>query len=359
MATLAAEFKSIKAREAPGVFTFGFLGDEAVDTTGAPAPAVGSKKQKKKKKKKKKKSCTAADDLGYEDGEDETSATPTAPADEAPTPGPAPADGPLVEACRAGNLAEMARLLAAGADINTKGLKGMTPLHWACRKGHEDMAVQLCEHGANVHAVCAIGSTAMDYDMNMELRTVLKERGLGALLNAPEKQQQQQQQQQKSITVAAPAKKKGSAGDSASLAVVAEGTKKKIKAASGKSGTQGAQDDGWDDELEQLLAGAALESKAARATAVEAPTKAKAPKKTGRESVFFTTYGADDTLGVCEGPKPKGLNLSARRAAAAVGASSSGAAAPCSASTSDPPSSSSGKKLVKGTAPSFSFGFGV
>jgi len=96
-------------------------------------------------------------------------------------------DSPLVVACRDGDDAAVEKLLASGSDVNAAGLRGLTPLMWAVRRGHEDLAVSLCErHGANVHAKCDVGSTALDYNMNMELRTVLKQRGLKDFLKLPE-----------------------------------------------------------------------------------------------------------------------------------------------------------------------------
>ena len=56
-------------------------------------------------------------------------------------------------------------LLAAGADINARGLGDQTALHGAARKGWTQVAKYLIEHGADPAAVDAQGLTALDYAM--------------------------------------------------------------------------------------------------------------------------------------------------------------------------------------------------
>jgi len=108
-------------------------------------------------------------------------------------------NGALIAACRDGEQDLVLKLLEAGVDINQPGERGLTPLMWSCRRGHEDLAVMLCEKGAYLHAKDDIGSTAMDYNMNMDLRMVLKSRQLEALLKDKSKVDSNNKNQNKPI----------------------------------------------------------------------------------------------------------------------------------------------------------------
>ena len=59
----------------------------------------------------------------------------------------------LSNAARTGNIAEVKKHLAAGADVNAKDKDGGTPLHQAARNGHKEVADLLIAKGANVNAV--------------------------------------------------------------------------------------------------------------------------------------------------------------------------------------------------------------
>ena len=56
--------------------------------------------------------------------------------------------GPLGNAAKAGDIAEIARLLNEGADVNESGLA--SPLFYAIQSNHTDAARLLVEHGADV-----------------------------------------------------------------------------------------------------------------------------------------------------------------------------------------------------------------
>jgi ankyrin repeat protein len=74
---------------------------------------------------------------------------------------------PLARAAHAGDIAEMRRLVAAGADPNEYDASRQTPLHWAARGGHPlgphacrgeaadraDVVAALIDLGAHVNAV--------------------------------------------------------------------------------------------------------------------------------------------------------------------------------------------------------------
>jgi len=60
--------------------------------------------------------------------------------------------GCLVDAVRRGDVQEVARLLAAGANPNVKDLDGKTPLHIAAEQCNADIAELLLKHGADPNA---------------------------------------------------------------------------------------------------------------------------------------------------------------------------------------------------------------
>ena len=56
----------------------------------------------------------------------------------------------LFDAVRRGNLAEVERLLSAGADVEARDELSQTLLHYACWGGHPDVVRMLIERGADV-----------------------------------------------------------------------------------------------------------------------------------------------------------------------------------------------------------------
>jgi ankyrin repeat protein len=85
-------------------------------------------------------------------------------------------DQELMLATRENNLAEVSRLLGAGADVNVKYHDGHTPLHWACLWGHVQVLKELLDHGADIeapdnngrmplHWVCASGYVAVGNEL--------------------------------------------------------------------------------------------------------------------------------------------------------------------------------------------------
>ena len=72
----------------------------------------------------------------------------------------------LLDAASEGDLHKAKRALQKNADIATKGSKegndaAYTPLHYACEKGHEQMAAYLLKNKAPINAVTSMGRTPL------------------------------------------------------------------------------------------------------------------------------------------------------------------------------------------------------
>ncbi len=72
----------------------------------------------------------------------------------APTP---PAADVLLEAARRGDAAVVRALVAKGVNVNAAPGDGMTALHWAAERGHQDVVTSLLGAGARVSAVTRLG----------------------------------------------------------------------------------------------------------------------------------------------------------------------------------------------------------
>jgi ankyrin repeat protein len=82
--------------------------------------------------------------------------------------------GCLVDAVRRGDVQEVARLLAAGADPNVKDLDGHTPLHIAAEQCRADIAELLLRHGADPNARDNQGKTSLHIAVWMRCRAVVE-----------------------------------------------------------------------------------------------------------------------------------------------------------------------------------------
>jgi ankyrin repeat protein len=68
----------------------------------------------------------------------------------------------LLQATEAGDIVQMAALLAKGAEVNARNAYGWTPLHVAAAGGDPAVITLLLQHGADVHAQSHIGTTPLD-----------------------------------------------------------------------------------------------------------------------------------------------------------------------------------------------------
>jgi ankyrin repeat protein len=68
----------------------------------------------------------------------------------------------LLQATEAGDIVQMAALLAKGAEVNARNAYGWTPLHIAAAGGDPAVVALLLQHGADVHAQSHIGTTPLD-----------------------------------------------------------------------------------------------------------------------------------------------------------------------------------------------------
>ena len=67
----------------------------------------------------------------------------------------------LIEAAKVGAVANAKALIAVGASVNAIDANGNTPLHWASRRGDNEMVSFLLRNGADSAIVDADGSTAL------------------------------------------------------------------------------------------------------------------------------------------------------------------------------------------------------
>ena len=72
-------------------------------------------------------------------------------------PAAAPADAPVADAARGGDLEAVRALLRQGTDANAAHGDGMSALHWAAERGDAEMVEALVNGGAAVNAVTRIG----------------------------------------------------------------------------------------------------------------------------------------------------------------------------------------------------------
>ena len=93
---------------------------------------------------------------------------PHRPGDDLARAGRAARPGPLIEAVRAKNLAEVTRLLDAGSNVNMQSLSvaenadnGRTPLHWAVLQNDAAMVRTLLRRGADPHIAAHDGWSAL------------------------------------------------------------------------------------------------------------------------------------------------------------------------------------------------------
>ncbi|XP_019618982.1 PREDICTED: acyl-CoA-binding domain-containing protein 6-like [Branchiostoma belcheri] len=77
--------------------------------------------------------------------------------------------------CKEGNTKQMARLLSNGdVDINQQDAEGLSLLHWACDRGHEDVVRELLQHKANINIQDEDGQTPLHYAATCEFLSIVQ-----------------------------------------------------------------------------------------------------------------------------------------------------------------------------------------
>ncbi|XP_041265346.1 ankyrin repeat domain-containing protein 40-like isoform X1 [Onychostruthus taczanowskii] len=80
----------------------------------------------------------------------------------------------LREAAALGDVAEVRRLLGAGADIDSRNeINGWTCLHWACKRNHAQVVACLLEAGADKRILTAKGELAAQLTSKPDIRKIL------------------------------------------------------------------------------------------------------------------------------------------------------------------------------------------
>jgi len=80
----------------------------------------------------------------------------------------------LVRAAIKGDLADVRRLLASGADVDVCDRHGRTALMEASRHGHLEMVLVLLEHGADAQRKSYSGKNALRYGATIHVMEVLR-----------------------------------------------------------------------------------------------------------------------------------------------------------------------------------------
>jgi ankyrin repeat protein len=86
------------------------------------------------------------------------------------------ADRALIDAARYGKIEAVKQHLAAGADVNAKGMTGWTALHQAAMFGHKKIVELLIAKGADVNAKNNGGKTPLDLAED-EIDDILRKHG--------------------------------------------------------------------------------------------------------------------------------------------------------------------------------------
>jgi len=76
--------------------------------------------------------------------------------------------------CKEGNAKKMGALLTR-ENINSKDEQGLTLLHWACDRGHENVVTHLIENKAGVNTQDADGQTPLHYAATCDFMSIVKE----------------------------------------------------------------------------------------------------------------------------------------------------------------------------------------
>ena len=79
----------------------------------------------------------------------------------------------LLSAAKSGDVTEVSRLLAEGADINARGKDDETPLHAAVEEEREEIAELLISKGADVNAMADDGSTPLHWVKSKDVAKLL------------------------------------------------------------------------------------------------------------------------------------------------------------------------------------------
>jgi ankyrin repeat protein len=91
---------------------------------------------------------------------------------------PPPPDISIHDAASDGNIEAVKQHLAAGTDVNAKGISEWTPLRFAAFWGHKEIVELLIAEGADVNAIDAAGKTPLFWvDFRPKIADILRKHG--------------------------------------------------------------------------------------------------------------------------------------------------------------------------------------
>uniref|UniRef100_A0A8D0DM70 Acyl-CoA-binding domain-containing protein 6 n=1 Tax=Salvator merianae TaxID=96440 RepID=A0A8D0DM70_SALMN len=84
-------------------------------------------------------------------------------------------DKNIFDYCRENNIDHVTKAIRSKkVDVNTKDEKGRTLLHWACDRGHKELASVLLQHTADVNCQDDEGQTALHYASTCEYSDIVQ-----------------------------------------------------------------------------------------------------------------------------------------------------------------------------------------
>lgn len=80
----------------------------------------------------------------------------------------------IFDTCKEGKMKDLVQALETGTDVNVCDEEGMSLLHWACDRGHEDIVDILLNKNCDVNLRATDGQTPLHYAVSCEYVTIVQ-----------------------------------------------------------------------------------------------------------------------------------------------------------------------------------------